>query len=741
VYTCGVKPRPPIRPLSRHLVLVLVGALLPVVVFAVAVTLRLSAQERAAVERRVAQSARVLALDVEREMSGTIRTLSALAGSESLELGHLASFHAEARRAAATQPSWLTVLLLDPDGRQLVNTRVPWGESLPAAHEPESLRRVVETRAPVVGDLARGPKGNWAFPVRVPVLRDGEVRYVLTAAVSALALTDMVAATNPLEQEWTRTLVDRYGVVAARTREPARFVGRAGTPPFLRAIARADEGVYHDTTLDGADGVVAFSRAPASGWTAVVVVPRELVLGAGRRLLGTVGAIGLLLLLVGGAGAFVLSRRVARAIESAADAADALAHGGCPELAPSGVAEIARLGEALERSAALLARRSEERDDHLARAEAARAEAEAASRAKDEFVAMLGHELRNPLSPIVTALEILALRGEAGTREHAVIKRQVHHLVRLVDDLLDVSRITRGKVALQREPLEIAEVVAQAVEMASPLLEQHRHRLEVDVPARGLGVSGDRVRLAQVVSNLLNNAARYTPPGGNVQVRAAREGDEVVLSVSDDGRGLPAEMLSRVFDLFVQGPRTPDRHEGGLGIGLTVVRTLVVMHGGRVEARSDGPGRGSAFVVRLPCAAKATPAVEPRPADAGRAAQPLRVLVVDDNADAAELLASLFRARGHEVRVAFDGPGALAVVDGWRPQVAVLDIGLPVMDGYELAGRLRERLGAGAPPMFAVTGYGQERDAERSLEAGFRTHFVKPVDGAALLRAVESLMN
>ncbi len=734
VYTSGVSTTP--RSLSRHLVLVVVGALLPVVVFAAALVLRLSSQERASAERRFAQSARLLALTLEREMSGTIRTLSALARSERLEKEDLQGFHAQARRVAETQPSWLTVLLLTPDGHALVNTRQPWGAALASVNEPESLRRAIEGRVPVVGDLARGRGGQWAFPVRVPVVRDGVVRYVLTAAVSADALAEMVATTSPLEEEWTRTLVDRQGVVAARTRGPERFVGRPGTPPFLRAIGRADEGVYRDTTLDDTEAVVAFSRGPTSGWTAGVAVPRELVDGPARRTLVTVATVGFALLALGAAGALLASRRVARAIVSAADAADALAHGGCPVAPPSGVAEVARLGEALRSSAALLARRAEERDAHLARAEAARAEAEAASRAKDEFVAMLGHELRNPLSPIVTALEILALKGQAETREHEIIKRQVSHLVRLVDDLLDVSRVTRGKVALQREPLEVAEVVGQAVEMASPLLEQHGHRLELDVPAHGLGVTGDRVRLAQVVSNLLNNAARYTPPGGHVAVRAAREGDEVVLSVRDDGRGMPPELLPRVFDLFVQGARTPDRQEGGLGIGLAVVRTLVTMHGGRVEARSEGPGRGSTFLVRLPYA-PVTPPPEKAPAAGRAAARPLRVLVVDDNVDAAELLASLLRARGHEVLSAHDGPGALAALDAWRPHAAVLDIGLPVMDGYELAGRIRERLGDDAPALFAVTGYGQASDAARSRDAGFRTHFVKPVDGDALLREVE----
>jgi CheY-like chemotaxis protein/nitrogen-specific signal transduction histidine kinase len=409
-------------------------------------------------------------------------------------------------------------------------------------------------------------------------------------------------------------------------------------------------------------------------------------------------------------------------------------------VAPHGILEVARLGDALASSARLLEARREEGERHLARAAEAHREAEASSRAKDEFLAMLGHELRNPLSPIVTALHLLRQRGSGWGREHEVIARQVGHLVRLVDDLLDVSRLTRAKIQLHPERLELGGVVARAVEMTSPILEERRHRLELDVPA-GLVVLADPLRLAQVVGNLLANAARYTPPGGRVAVLARREAGGIVLEVTDDGRGIAPELLPRVFDLFVQGPRGPDRAEGGLGIGLALVRSLVALHGGTVEARSEGPGRGSTFRVVLP---------EPPPAEEGaplvplrrplpRAARRLRVLVVDDNADAAALLADFLRRAGHEVEVASDGPSAIAAAVAGRPDVAVLDLGLPVMDGYEVAALLRRRLGAEAPALVGVTGYGQERDRERSRAAGFAHHLVKPADPAALLAALEDV--
>jgi PAS domain S-box-containing protein len=363
---------------------------------------------------------------------------------------------------------------------------------------------------------------------------------------------------------------------------------------------------------------------------------------------------------------------------------------------------------------------------------------ESANRAKDEFLAMLGHELRNPLAPIVTALQLIKMRGDTETaKEQGIIQRQVDHLIRLVDDLLDVSKITRGKVELRKESVDLGGVLAKAVEMASLLLEQRRHRLVVHAPSRGLRWVGDPVRLAQVVANLLTNAARYTPPGGEVRLSAFRDTHDVVISVQDNGNGMPSHMLGRVFDLFTQGERGVDRAEGGLGIGLAIVKSLVAMHGGSVVAKSEGLGKGSEFVVRLPLVSETTRNESGSPRlPAAAAPRGLRVLVVDDNADAADMLGLALKAQGHEVVVAHDPVAALKAVDGFTPDVAVLDIGLPAMDGYELAGHLRARLGTRPCRLIALTGYGQERDKLRSRDAGFAVHLVKPVDVDGLLSLV-----
>jgi signal transduction histidine kinase len=354
-----------------------------------------------------------------------------------------------------------------------------------------------------------------------------------------------------------------------------------------------------------------------------------------------------------------------------------------------------------------------------------------ADRKKDEFLAVLGHELRNPLAPISNALYVLKQPGANGTmvaQAREMMERQVQHMVRLVDDLLDVSRIVRGKVELRKEPIELAAIVARAVETSQPLLEAEGHELTVALPPEPLRVSGDLVRLAQVVGNLLNNAARYTEPGGKIRVEGERVGDKAVLRVQDTGIGIAPEVLPRIWDMFVQADRRMKGAQGGLGIGLALVKGLVELHGGTVEARSQGPGKGSEFAVTLPL-------LSPRKSEENHegvegwspAGTSRRVLVVDDNVDAAESLALLLRLGGHQTRVAHDGPSALKIAEAEPPEVAFLDIGMPVMDGYELARRFRSHPVLQNVVLVALTGWGQEEDRRRTKEAGFDGHEVKPV--------------
>lgn len=350
---------------------------------------------------------------------------------------------------------------------------------------------------------------------------------------------------------------------------------------------------------------------------------------------------------------------------------------------------------------------------------------------KDEFLASLAHELRNPLAPIRNAIEILSRKPTTDPEAvwcRDVLNRQSAQLVRLVDDLLDVSRITHGKIKLKTSRLDLADVIEHAIEVSQPLIDAHRHTLAVTLCDEAIPIDGDPARLIQVFGNLLNNAAKYQEDHGRIELDMRHHGGIAIVTVRDRGIGIPHEVLSQIFELFAQGERAPDRAKGGLGIGLSLVKSLVEMHGGAVVAKSEGPGHGAEFSVYLPMAGVSTPVAE-RPARTDSPDQPpsRRILLVDDNRDAAASLAMILRVSGHHVSVAHDGPEALEIASAERPAVVLLDIGLPGMDGYEVCRRLRE-LGLKQARIIAMTGYGQDRDRQRSQDAGFDLHTVKPVE-------------
>jgi two-component system CheB/CheR fusion protein len=365
-----------------------------------------------------------------------------------------------------------------------------------------------------------------------------------------------------------------------------------------------------------------------------------------------------------------------------------------------------------------------------------------ADRRKDEFLAMLSHELRNPLAPILNAIEVIerAGPGDEPVRSafQAVIARQVQHMKRLLDDLLDVSRVSQGKIDLRKQRVDLAGLLLQAVEVSRPIMLEKHQQLAMTLAQEPMPLEADPTRIVQVFANLINNAAKFTDMSGHISLTTRVRDGHALVSVRDDGVGMSADLIPRAFDLFVQEHRSSDRAQGGLGIGLTLVRTLVKMHGGSVTAVSDGPGRGSEFVVRLPLAG-------PVVVEAGRVAPappadgiPLRVLVVDDNVDAADALQYVLKLGGHRVRVAHDGPGAIAAAAAEPPELVLLDIGLPGMDGYQVAERLR-LAGHDRAALVAISGYGQEEDLRRSRGAGFDHHLVKPVDGAVLRKLIADL--
>ena len=700
---------------------------------------RAIASTRAISQRRLLESARVDASALDREFDRSISILNALATSPSLDDTNLEAFYLEGRRVQATQPGWHTITLLSLEGELLVSTNVPWGTPLSRTIEPTSLQHVIATKAPSVGVIRNGAAGDpeHLFPIRVPVMRRNALEYVLSALVDVQSVARLIPRQMPKSEEWTRTVLDSDGVIALRTRGAENYIGKPATEPFRSEIRQVRESMWSATTRDGQPVYAAFAHS-AYGWTAVVVVPRGVLDAPLRGSMGGVVIGGALLMISGLLVALLISRRLSADFAAATSAAEAVADGRSAPRRRMHVAETERLQQSLVTAASLLEKRARERDDEIAKADSARREAEEANRTKDQFLAVLGHELRNPLAPALTALELMKARDpDTFKREREVLERQVAHMSRLVNDLLDISRLARGKVQLVRRRFELQDAVDRAVDMARPLIVQRQHTIDVSVPATGLMLDADIDRIVQVLSNLLTNAAKYSSDGSHISINAARSGENVIVMCEDDGPGIPPDLAPQLFATFAQGPRSLDRRAGGLGLGLALARTFTELHGGTIRYETRVP-QGSRFVVALPVAPVARDSVVRSDPPATVAdTQVQRILLVDDNADAREMLKPALESSGHVVAIAENGPDALALIDEFCPGVGVLDIGLPQMDGYELAKRLRSL----RPHMrlIALTGYGRASDIEAAAAAGFDAHCAKPITIATLLEEIQKL--
>jgi len=717
------------RSLRTYLAILVLGALLPGTLLTAALVWRAFTNTRAASERQLLESAGVDAAALDREFAGTIKVLQALATSPALDRDDFQAFHAEGRRVQATQPGWYTIVLLSVDERQLVSTRLTWGTPLLPITEPESLRRLLNMGTPTVGVIRRPPRGGseHLFAVRVPVLRNGQVRFALSAILDVASLERVVPHTGTNSDEWTRTILDSDGMIAVRTRGDAEYVGTRASDAFRERIRRAPESVTAETTREGVSVYAATSRS-AYGWTTIIVVPRAVLDGPLNASMLAILPGGLLMMMCGLAAVLFVSRRLSSDLRAATAAAKAVAEGQPIRDQGGHVLETRVLQESLSSAASLLDQRRRERDEQLRRAEQA-------NQVKDQFLAVLGHELRNPLAPALTALELMRKGNPDGfRRERGVLERQIAHMTRLVNDLLDVSRLARGKTELVRKRFELREAADRAVDMVHPLVDQRRHGLDVDVPTEGLVIDGDVDRIVQVLCNLLANAAKYTPPGGRIRLSAARVHDDVRIECDDNGPGIAPELVPTLFDPFAQGPRTLDRREGGLGLGLALARSFTELHQGTISMEPLTTG-GSRLIVLLPVADDvddSPSAVEVQVNRVGTASR--RILIVDDNADAAEMLRVALGDAGHVVATAQSGAEALITARDVRPDVGVLDIGLPGMDGYELARRLRQM--NAEIRLIALTGYGQTSDIEAAARAGFDAHFAKPVPIESLIEAL-----
>lgn len=741
-------------PLRRRLFLLALVAILPLTVIVGVGLYALLHQQRAQVQRVGLEFARALATAVDAELGRTVAVLDSLATTPTLDRGELSAFQARAERVLATQPHWAAVTLADLSGKPLVDTRFRGRVDLPPLAERGTFDRVVRTRVPMVGNLARSPGGDQLFAVRTPVIRDGHLQYVLSAIVKPEAIRAVITRQR-VPGDWVISVFDGNGLRVTRSRaHEENLGGRAAVSLQALMASGADEGVGQTYALEGDRIYSAYSRLKDSGWSAVPGIPAALVEGAVDRSLALYGGGVVISIMLGTAAALWVARSISRPMGQLRTAAQALGHHQQPSVPTTSIPEIREVAEALTVAAGERMRADAERDRSLQKEHDARAAAEAANRAKDEFLAVLSHELRTPLNAVYGWARMLRkgqIPGDRAERALEAIERNANAQVQLIDDLLDVSRVITGKMRLDVRPVDLRGVVEAALDAVRPAAEAKTIALQSALDAKAGPIVGDADRLRQVVWNLVMNAVKFTPRGGTVQVHLERMNLHVRIVVSDTGQGITPDVLPFVFDRFRQGDSSTTRAHSGLGLGLALVKHLVDLHGGRVHAYSEGEGKGATFVVELPLrvADDTAPTVAHRRAAASELPATsatsrldgVRVLVVDDDADALELASAILTGAGAGVTACPTAAEALQLLRQWRPDVLLSDIHMPGEDGYSLIRKVRalDRRDGGETPAVALTAYGRAEDRMRALGEGYNMHVPKPVDPDELTTIVASL--
>lgn len=707
----------------------------PLAVFcAVAAWLLIDQENESLASASLARTRATLAA-VDTKIRGSLDALNALSASRALQRGDLAAFQEDAQAVLKSQTGWQNIVMQRPDGAQLVNARLPWGSPLlQELVEVASFKTAVESGRPAIAGVSFAPKLN-AEPgvsVRLPLIRDGVVQYVLTAVLSPTSFQEILVE-QKLPKGWVSGLVGADGRVIARV--PAVPAGTSASKDYLLHVGQSDEGWYHGQTIEGMDSYTAFSRSSLTGWTIGFAMPSNALFGGIRRAGATVfaGLIGSFLLAA--TIAIWYARRISHPLSQLASDARNLAEGEEPAPLRTSVSEVAEVSQALYATSQTLRRRDEELQrvhDEL------RGQAIALQRADDNkshFLALLAHELRNPLVPVRAGLDLLARNlDQARQRDiRSMMERQIQNLARLIEDLVDVSRIDRGQLELRRETVKLEKIVRGAVEVANPGMEAKRQELSIHFTAKPLFVNGDPLRLVQVISNLLNNASKYTPQGKPIELSIKQDEDVALVTVKDSGVGFLSEDADRIFQVFVRLDETREQHTSGLGLGLTIARALAREHGGDVIAHSDGRGTGSTFTLRIPLDETGVDQLTTAPPASPHTPHTRRVLVADDNVDAADSTAELLAMEGFTVRCAYNGVEAVEVALEFRPEVAFLDLGMPGMSGLAVAKKLREELGT-AIRLAAITGIGAPQDVEDTKAAGFDAHLKKPAELQALIR-------
>ncbi len=732
--------------IRSQLVLMTVAVLAPVLLATSFAIGKIRDDAREAALRGLRETVRATALTVDRDVHGSLSALKALGNSENLSARDFEKFYHQA--AALNQLPDVWTLLFDQSGTQLVNTLVPYGTPVPPPSARERVTQVISSQKPLVTDLFVGPvSGKMLTTLYVPAAAAGGKSFVVAQAFS-VDYWKKAALHGALPPAWIVAVIDRNGNFISRSHKSEEFLGQQARPELVAAAAAAPDGLIRHSTLEGVESYDAFVHSSLTGWTIAVAAPVAVVeqaaanavylslLGIGSALLAAIAAV------------VLFGRRFITAIDSARSAAAALGRGESPQPAHTPVAELRELNGALVNAGALLqAERSSrlaaeaERERLLQNETLARETAQAENHAKDQFLAMLGHELRNPLAAISGAAALLESAGpdkERAERYLDIINRQNKHLTHIVNDLLDVSRLMAGKIELEPHPLNLADCVASCVEALRTTDRAQGHVIAID--STPVWVNADRARIEQIVNNLITNALKFSPPASKIEVFVAAEAGTAVVTVRDPGAGMTPDLLQRVFEPFVQGPAPANRLQSGMGIGLALVRQLVSLHGGQVQATSAGPGQGSTFSFCLPAiaAAPAAQAEQLKPVPPVPARR--RIVYVEDNADARATLGELLRLFDYQVTEVTDGAGTLPAVRAVQPDLVLMDIGLPDMDGYEVARGLRADPLTCKVPLIALTGYGQSRDKETAALAGFDAHLVKPVDPDELVATIEGVL-
>ena len=730
-----------------------VAVLLPMVVFSAIALHLLKNGETEAALRGLHETARVAALLIDRKLADSLTSLEQLGQSPLLKRGDLQGFYNQAAQLDEGTSVW--TVLLDESGQQMINTAHPFGKKLPAAGSAinDLTKQVTATRKATASDLLLDPSTQrWVTVLFGPVLTQGGKRYVLTQFFTADVFSEIVVQRNAPRNSIV-AIMGRDGRFIARNFQSSELVGRSAAAA-LTAFARASpEGLLRHNTVEGVDSYNAFQHSEIAGWTVSVAAPVDSIEATAGRAVA-IAALGFFLAIAAAAlMAVYLGRRAVRGMARLADAAVAIGQGAKPKMMGSNVLELNRLHETLMQAGETLARANasrrqaeREREELLQNEYLARLRAEDESIGKDQFLAMLGHELRNPLAAIGGALALSKRHGHAtamAAEARAVIQRQSEHLSHLVDDLLDVSRMVGKKIALKRQQLDLAKTARACLESVRATGRTTGYTLKITTET--VWIQGDSTRLEQIVNNLLINAFKFTPQGGLVDITVGGVADQAVLTIKDSGTGISAALLPHIFEVFVQGTPSLDRSQGGLGIGLALVHELVSLHGGTVSAESAGPGQGSTFIIRLPrveapVSAPVSQPVAALPAPALPAPERQRrwrILLIEDNDDARSMMKRLLEMEGHEIFEASTGPTGLQMASLHVPDLAIVDIGLPEMTGYEVAQRLRANADTQGIGLIAMTGYGQEEDRENAMAAGFDFHLVKSVGVNCLLKVLD----